>query len=106
MKSYLISALAFRFNSADAEAFRKHHPHDWPLWDPGARRPPTKTALLAPQGESSPPRGGEALALALQPKKDSTQVTLGRGEECDITINDGTLSQLHLVFMHDPKADT
>lgn len=114
MKSYLISALAHRFSSAELDAFIKVHAHDWLLWEPGAWKPPGPTTLVAndkpptsnpanpASGTPAPNRAGEALALALELKKDGGQLTLGRGNECDAVINDGTLSQLHLVFMKTP----
>jgi pSer/pThr/pTyr-binding forkhead associated (FHA) protein len=49
---------------------------------------------------------GEALALAMEARKDGKPITLGRGSECDAVINDGTLSQIHLVFMKDEKGWT
>ncbi len=104
MKSYLISSLTFRFSNADLDQFKKAHPHDWLLWEPGSWKPPGSTTLVAQGLTTTPAPGkptGEALALALEPKKDGSQLTLGRGAECDAVINDGTLSTLHLVFMQD-----
>lgn len=105
MKSYLISSLTFRFGNSDLETFTKAHPHDWLLWEPGSWKPPGSTTLVGPGLSTTPTPSkpaGEALALALEPKRDGGQLTLGRGGECDAVINDGTLSQLHLVFMQAP----
>jgi hypothetical protein len=102
LKSYLISSLTFRFSGAELDSFKKAHPHDWLLWEPGSWKPPGSTTLVGPGLTTTPTPGrptGEALALALEPKKDGSQLTLGRGGECDAVINDGTLSTLHLVFM-------
>ncbi len=107
MKSYLISSLAFRFNGADLETFKKAHPHDWLLWEPGSWKPPASTTLVGMGLNTTPAPArpsGEALALALEPKKEGGGLTLGRGDDCDAVINDGTLSQLHLVFMQGPDA--
>jgi hypothetical protein len=107
VKSYLISSLTFRFSTSDVETFKKAHPHDWLLWEPGSWKPPGSTTLvgpgLQPSNTPTPQQTGEALALALERKKDGGQLTLGRGPECDAVINDGTLSQLHLVFMQTDK---
>jgi hypothetical protein len=106
LKSYLISSLTFRFSGAELDTFKKAHPHDWLLWEPGSWKPPGSTTLVGPGLTTTPTPGkptGEALALALEAKKDGTQLTLGRGPECDAVINDGTLSQLHLVFMQGPN---
>lgn len=115
MKSYLLSALAHRFASASLEQFQERHPHHWLLWEPGDWNPP------APWQENDPPTPlstplpplrtpisdsslrGEILAFELIPQDSSGVLTLGRGEKCNFCINDGTLSQLHLVFM--PNAE-
>ncbi len=100
MKSYLLSSLAFRFGSAEAETFSRAFPHDWILWEPGAWKAPASTThLLSPASTPAPSKAGEALALALAPRPDGAPLKLGRGAECDAIINDGTLSQVHLVFM-------
>ncbi|MHB8873703.1 MAG: FHA domain-containing protein [Myxococcaceae bacterium] len=104
MKSYLLSTLTARLAGGDVETFRAAHPHDWLIWEPGAWRPPNRTTLIVASGVSDPNKTGEALALAMEPKKgEPGQVTLGRGDDCAITINDGTLSQLHLTFMKTPE---
>lgn len=108
MKSYLLSSLAFRFGSAEADTFSRAFPHDWLLWEPGAWKAPASTTHLL-SGSSTPApssRAGEALALALEPRADAAPLKLGRGAECDAIINDGTLSQVHLVFMKGPDGWT
>jgi FHA domain len=107
VKSYLLSQLVFRFGNKDLPAFSQAHAHDWLLWEPGRWKPPASATLML--GDAAPQplataASGEALALALLPGP-SGSFTLGRGNECDAPINDGTLSQLHLVFMRTPKGD-
>ena len=112
MKSYLLSTLIFRFQSSDLKAFQAAHPYDWLLWEPGAWKAPSSSTLLLSEKVPDTPvakpagkggvTGGEALAVALAAGKDGS-FTLGRGTECDAAINDGTLSQLHLVFSRDKK---
>ena len=100
MKSYLLSSLAFRFGSAEGDTFARAFPHDWVLWEPGAWKAPASTThLLSGTATPTPSKAGEALALALEPRADGAPLKLGRGAECDAIINDGTLSQVHLVFM-------
>lgn len=104
MKSYLLSSLAFRFGSAEVDTFSRAFPHDWILWEPGAWKAPANTThLLATGATPAPSKAGEALALALEPRADGQPLKLGRGAECDAIINDGTLSQVHLVFMRSAK---
>ena len=100
MKSYLLSQLVFRFGSRELPAFTTAHPHDWLLWEPGRWKPPASATVMLGESSSSLPAAktsGEALGLALV-TSPSGNFTLGRGNECDAPINDGTLSQLHLVF--------
>ena len=104
MKSYLLSQLTFRFATKDLKTFVAAYDHDWLLWEPGAWKPPQAATVMILEAVTRPPAtaSGEALALALIPGKQGS-FTLGRGAECDASINDGTLSQLHLVFMRAPN---
>ncbi len=108
MKSYLLSQLQFRFATRDLATFEQQHPHDWLLWEPGRWKPPASATVMmgdaVPQPPVSKSSSGEALALAMLPSP-SGNFTLGRGNECDAPINDGTLSQLHLVFMRGPTGE-
>lgn len=98
MRSYLLSMLQRTFKDANADAFVSRHANDWLVWEPGAWKPPGRSTLVPGEGTPVPVKG-EALALALVERSDRPQLTLGRGSECDAPINDGTLSQIHLVFM-------
>jgi hypothetical protein len=103
MKSYLLSSLRKIFEEEEFRAFARANGHHWLLWEPGGWSPPRKNATLVGvdlQSVSGQPTGtsGEALALVLTPKGKDEQVTLGRSAACDLTINDGTLSQTHLLF--------
>lgn len=100
MKSYLLSAFVHSHAHLDEEAFRQSEPHSWLVWEAGPWKPGGSRTLLSmpspvPARPASPAPGVEALAYALSPKD---QVTLGRNPSCDIVINDGTISTLHLVF--------
>ncbi|MCC6337325.1 MAG: FHA domain-containing protein [Myxococcales bacterium] len=98
MRSYLLSMLQRTFKDANADAFVSRYANDWLVWEPGAWKPPGRSTLVPGEGTPAPVKG-EALALALVERSDRPQLTLGRGSECDAPINDGTLSQIHLVFM-------
>lgn len=95
MKSYLLSTLRQQFSPLGFETFKATCPHEWLLWEPGAWKPPARQTMQIFQTSHPPPQGGEALALALP---HIGRVVLGRGTECDLVINDGTLSSKHLVF--------
>ena len=102
MKSYLLSAFVRTHAHMDEEAFKLSEPAHWLVWEAGPWKPGgarTLSAVPAPAPLAVSP-GVEALAYALAPKDGTRdQVTLGRNPICDIVINDGTISMLHLVFV-------
>ena len=104
MKSYLLSAFVRSHAHLDEDAFRLSEPHSWLVWEAGPWKPGgarTLTSMPSPiPAPASPAPGVEALAYALCPRDGTRdQVTLGRNPICDIVINDGTISMLHLVFV-------
>jgi hypothetical protein len=82
--SYLFSFLRRKFATVDPAAFERLHPHDWLLWE-------APDAL--PGGE------GEALAIALSRNPRRPYLALGHGPECDIVLDDASLSRVHLVLV-------
>jgi len=99
--SYLFSWLRSKFGGSDEEAFRRLHPHDWLVWEAGPWHPPEKAGhTLLGLGAAPAPKGaGESLAIALRPNPRRPYLTLGRGPENDVVIDDATLSRVHLVLM-------
>lgn len=106
MKSYLLSAFVRSHGQLDEAAFCQSEPTPWLVWEAGPWKPGAARTLpsvpnpmaAAAQAPVSP--GLEALAYALAPKEGGrNEVTLGRNPICDIVINDGTISMLHLVFV-------
>jgi hypothetical protein len=99
MKSFLLSALSKRYAGA-LEQLKADHPYPWLVWEPGDWKPPraNTVTLMAPlQAEAQlERRSQEALVMALEPR--GRVITLGRAPDCDIVINDGTLSGQHLLF--------
>jgi len=104
VRSFLLSALKKKFITSTLEDFTRVHDHDWLVWEPGGWSPPAKTTLSGgiPDVAKAPTRSlsGEALALALEPKRDGTPVVVGRSN-CDFEVNDGTVSVKHLAFVYD-----
>ena len=105
MRSYLLSALKKKFITSSLEDFTQTHGHDWLVWEPGGWSPPAKTTLAggtlnAPPKAPARSLSGEALALALEPKRDGTPIIVGRAN-CDFEVNDGTVSLKHLAFVYD-----
>ncbi len=109
MKSFLLSTLLPELDLRDETAFARAHPHPWLLREPTAWHP-THTdgphTLLMPPTVAAPLEGS-ALAIALEPVvRDAPQITLGRSPSCDLQIEEGTVSQVHLVFRPAPDGWT
>jgi len=101
LKSFLLSTLLPELDLRDAVAFARAYPHPWLLRESTPGRPAhTSGATLLMPTPSTVAREGLALAIALEPARaGASQVTLGRGHACDVELEDGTLSQLHCVFL-------
>jgi len=99
--SYLLSWLRKKFSGAEPAEFQRLHPHDWLVWEAGEWHPPERAGhtVLADPGPPEPPGKGEALAIALPQDPRRPYVTLGRGPENDVVVDDATLSRLHVVLM-------
>lgn len=101
MKSYLLSSFIRTHAHLDEEAFRLSEPTSWLVWEAGPWKPGgarTLHAIPPPSAAKSTP-GAEALAYTLAPRDASKdQLTMGRAPTCDIVINDGTISNQHLIF--------
>lgn len=99
MKSYLISALAVRFNALGLDSFVHQHTHDWLVWEAGAWKPPTKTTLSVASEtlKANASRATDSLAIAME-RASPRGLILGRAHASDLVINDGTLSGHHLTF--------
>ena len=103
MKSFLLSTLLPELDLRDEAAFARAHPHPWLLREPTAWHPtnPDSPQTLLMPAKVATPLEGSALAIALEPVvRDATQVTLGRSPSCDLQIEEGTVSQVHLIFRH------
>jgi hypothetical protein len=103
LTSYLLSWLRKRFAGEELAAFEKLHPHDWLVWEAGEWHPPERAGhtLLAAAGPVRPAGkgAGEALAIALPRNQRRPYVTVGRGPENDVVIDDAIFSRVHLVLM-------
>jgi FHA domain-containing protein len=103
MKSYVLSTLLPELDLRDEAAFVRAHPHPWLLREPTAWHPthPLGRTLLVPPSEVAPSEG-MAVAIALEPTvREAPEITLGRSPSCDLEIDEGTVSQQHLAFVHD-----
>ncbi len=107
MKSWLLSTLRSQYAAGGQAHFVSAAPHAWILWEPGSWKPPQRKTMSMPIVTEvvlagAPPRssqpGAEALVIALEVLR--RPVVLGRHEECDLFLNDATLSARHLAFHH------
>jgi hypothetical protein len=110
MKSFLLSTLLPELDLRDEVAFSRAHPHPWLVREPTAWHPThpasDRTLHVAPT-LAAPSEGGTAMAIALEPAvRDAAEVTLGRSPSCDLQIEEGTVSQVHLVFLRDGEGWT
>ncbi len=104
MRSWLISALSLKTQQGGPEVLKRLCPFDWLVWEPGQWRPAranveTVMGLPVVTGPGVP-GDGESLVIALEPRRDGKELKLGRAD-CDITIDDRTLSSHHLSFTFD-----
>jgi hypothetical protein len=104
VKSFLGSALKGLVPSGRG-AITSRHDGAWLVWEPGSWKAPRAQTLVleavkdyrsVSQGTL---KGAEALAIAL-PAQD--RVTVGRAADADVSINDGTLSSMHLALNASP----
>lgn len=109
MRSFLLSALQQRHLGQGLDVFTRAFPAPWLVWEPGTWKPPghhtvmglaVEDLIKASHGPSS--AAAEALAYALEPRTDGQPLTVGRAPQCDASINDGTLSSVHLLVAQRP----
>jgi hypothetical protein len=104
LKSFLLSTLLPELDLRDEVAFARAYPHPWLLRESKVRSPlDASGATVRMPTPALAASDGLALAIALEPARSgASQVTLGRGHACDVELDDGTLSQLHCVFLKTP----
>jgi hypothetical protein len=100
LKSFLLSTLLPELDLRDEVAFARAYPHPWLLRESKPRHQAHAGATMLMPTPALVASEGLALAIALEPARaGAMQVTLGRGHACDVELDDGTLSQLHCVFL-------
>jgi hypothetical protein len=105
VRGYLISWLAKHTASQRLEEFVRERPEEWLVWEAGPWRPTYQARdTLAQDGQrTSPPHGAaESLAIVLESRPERPYVSLGRGPDNDIVVDDATLSRLHLLLTREP----
>ena len=105
--AYLVSLLTRQVQMLQREEFLKRHPHPWLVWEPGNWDPPRtptesdigKTHLPDPSRPAGP-GAGDALCFELVAKDSEHLFRVGRSSDCEIVLNDMTVSreQFHLAI--------
>ncbi len=98
VRAYMMSLLVVRRLTA-SETFAAKFPHHWLVWEPGQWKPSAgegSATRLASNALPDRPLGGDALCFELvQPK----ELKVGRAADCDILINDATVSREHVLLV-------
>jgi pSer/pThr/pTyr-binding forkhead associated (FHA) protein len=100
LKTYLISWLRKNHAGHRLEEFERLRPGAWLVWEAGPWRPPSarRETLQAGPGTRLL-ASGESLAIEVATKEGGPpEVRLGRDADCDLVIDDATLSRTHLVL--------
>ena len=103
VRAYLSSLLLVRRLKLGV-TFAAAHPHDWLIWEPGAWQPASRAmaaTISSTAGKAERPGSGDALCFELV---EAVPLTLGRAPDCDIVLNDATVSRAHATLRPEPNA--
>ncbi len=102
LKTYLISWLRKTHAGNRLDEFERLRPGGWLVWEAGPWRPPSARRETLQAGPNTRLlASGESLAIELAAKDGGAEVRLGRDADCDLVIDDATLSRIHLVLRRD-----
>lgn len=97
-RAYMISLLGVRKLQLGA-GFVAKFPHPWLVWEPGVWQPAqgagAPTRISGVLDVNARPAQGDALSFELI---DRRPLRIGRATECEIVLNDATVSREHLVL--------
>jgi hypothetical protein len=100
-RAFMISFLARQALTRSREQLAGLYPHPWLVWEPGAWTAPSpnnRMTILPPAPGTERPVAGDALCFELILKPGQTGLRVGRAPDCDIVINDATVSRAHLLL--------
>lgn len=101
VRAFLISFVTRQLLYSRAETAAKYR-NCWLVWEPGSWVAPQvgKHMTLVPSSSAvDRPAQGDALCFELAPT--AAGVRVGRSPECEIVINDATVSRSHLVLVQE-----
>ncbi len=96
--SFMLSFLAARSVTQETQ-FRQLYAGPWLVWEPGSWQPAAGTITTLVPGATRAPTSGDALCFALGGASVPRHLKVGRGSDCDLIINDATVSRHH-VSLH------
>ena len=100
-RAFMISFLARQALTRSRQELAGLYPHPWLVWEPGAWTAPSpnnRMTILPPAPGTERPVAGDALCFELILKPGQTGLRVGRAPDCDIVINDATVSRAHLLL--------
>jgi hypothetical protein len=100
-RAFMISFLARQALTRSRDVMAGLYPHPWLVWEPGAWTAPSpnnRMTILPPAPGTERPVAGDALCFELVLKPGQTGLRVGRAPDCDIVINDATVSRAHLLL--------
>src|SRR5215211_2903696 len=106
-RSVMLSLLVDQYTRL-GNAFLERYDHPWLVWNASTWSAPSvdgQTRIIRLPSASNPPRELHALCLGLTFKGDAKQITLGRSNDNDVVINDGTVSRHHAVLSCSPSGN-
>jgi hypothetical protein len=103
LRAYPISELQQLLRTG-TDRFRARFGHPWLVWEPGTWQvgsPFEQTILPEDAAEDASLRRGDPLAFALDLSAGPQYLRAGRATDCDMVINDATVSREHLALTRD-----
>ena len=105
-KPQLLSLVLRRY-IVERAGFPDAHPDFWVVWERGSWTPPAadkNTVVRSAAPASEPAGGGDALCFELKGSaRAACSFRVGRADESDIAVTDGTVSRTHLVLSRDSE---
>ena len=105
-RALLLSLLARQSVLLKENGFRQRYPHPWLVWEAGAWNVPAAgeelgmTRFPASDMEDCLPES-DVLCFELAPPAEEQTLALGRAPDCDLVVNDATVSRRHLQLGFD-----
>ncbi len=106
-RALLLSLLSRQCLLLKADGFRERYPHCWLVWEAGAWNVPEvgeelgATRLPSRDMADCLPESDVLCFELAPPGEGDRELELGRSPECDLVVNDATVSRVHLRLGHD-----